>query len=162
LSFTKQIGARRHGSNSSNLFVEHVDKPTDNKPLAVVGTTADAHPCSAGNGDGDQSRLASTHFELASRLAATAHSNLIEFDMGIMNCPICGANAEQIETTIDGVGINCPKCGEYDIASTVIAREQLHRLDPEERGFALGMARRSAQPGARPFITTYLLASVVL
>jgi predicted RNA-binding Zn-ribbon protein involved in translation (DUF1610 family) len=78
--------------------------------------------------------------------------------MGSMNCPICGANAEQIETTIDGVSINCPKCGEYDIASTVIAREQLQRLDPEERSFALGMARRSAQSGARPFITTYLVA----
>lgn len=82
--------------------------------------------------------------------------------MGSMNCPICGANAEQIDTTIDGVSINCPKCGEYDIDSAVIAREQIQRLDPEERGFALGMATRSAQPGARPLITTYLFASAAL
>jgi predicted RNA-binding Zn-ribbon protein involved in translation (DUF1610 family) len=81
--------------------------------------------------------------------------------MGSMNCAICGANAEQTETTIDGVSINCPNCGEYDIASTVIAREQLQRLDSEERRFALGMAKRSAEQGARPLITTYLLASVL-
>jgi predicted RNA-binding Zn-ribbon protein involved in translation (DUF1610 family) len=81
--------------------------------------------------------------------------------MGSMNCPICGANAEQIETTIDDVSINCPMCGDYDIASTVIAREQLQRLDPEERSFALDMARRSAPPGAHPFITAYLVAVVL-
>ncbi len=80
--------------------------------------------------------------------------------MGSMNCPICGANAGQIARTIDDVSIDCPKCGEYDIATTVIAREQLQRLDPEERGFALCMAKRSAQPNARPLITTYLLVCV--
>ncbi len=102
------------------------------------------------------------HFEPAPWLTTTITHNLIEFDMGSMNCSICGASAEQIDTAIDGVSINCLKCGEYDIENTVIARERLQRLDPDERGFALGMARRSAQPGARPLITTYLLACAAL
>src|SRR5260370_24672236 len=40
-----------------------------------------------------------------------------------MDCPICGANAEQIPTTIDDVSIVCPTCGEYDVAS---ARSEEH------------------------------------
>jgi hypothetical protein len=79
-----------------------------------------------------------------------------------MNCPICGASAEQLETTIDGVSINCPKCGKYDIESAVTNRERLERLDPEERSYALSIAKRSAQPGDRPLITIYLLASAAL
>ena len=75
-----------------------------------------------------------------------------------MNCPICGANAEQIEATIDGVSVNCPICGEYDISGSVLDTEQLQRLEPEERRDALDIAKRSAQPGARPVVTTYLLA----
>jgi predicted RNA-binding Zn-ribbon protein involved in translation (DUF1610 family) len=74
-----------------------------------------------------------------------------------MNCPVCGANAEQIATTIDSVSINCPTCGEYDIARSVLAAEQLQRLEPQERRDALDKAKRSAEPGTRPMITTYLL-----
>jgi predicted RNA-binding Zn-ribbon protein involved in translation (DUF1610 family) len=73
-----------------------------------------------------------------------------------MNCPVCGANAEQLETT-DSVSINCAMCGEYEIARSVLATEQLQRLDPDERCNALDLAKRSAQPGARPVITTYLV-----
>jgi hypothetical protein len=76
-----------------------------------------------------------------------------------MSCPVCGANAEQITSTIDGVSIVCPMCGEYDVASSVIATEQLQRLEPEQRGNALNKAKRLAQPGARPMITTNLIAA---
>jgi hypothetical protein len=31
-----------------------------------------------------------------------------------MDCPICTADAEQIATAIDGMGIICPTCGEYE------------------------------------------------
>ena len=54
-----------------------------------------------------------------------------------MNCPICCANAEHIMSTIDGLSIACPICGEYDVASSVLATEQLQRLEPEDRGNAL-------------------------
>jgi hypothetical protein len=75
-----------------------------------------------------------------------------------MNCPVWGANAEQIATTIEGVSIVCPLCGEYDVSSSVIATGQLPRLERGERGAALSKAKCAAQPGARPVITSYLLA----
>ena len=79
-----------------------------------------------------------------------------------MDCPICGANAEQIPTTIDDVSIVCPTCGEYDVASAVLATGQLQKLEPEKRGDVLDKARRSAEPGARPMITDYLLSAELL
>jgi uncharacterized Zn finger protein (UPF0148 family) len=78
-----------------------------------------------------------------------------------MNCPVCGANADQIMSTIDGLSIVCPICGEYDVASSVIATEQLQRLEPDERDDILNRAKHLAQPGARPMITTNLLAAKI-
>jgi hypothetical protein len=75
-----------------------------------------------------------------------------------MDCPICGAVAEQIQTTIPVVTIICPMCGEFDVASSVIATGQLKKLELDQRSDVLDKARRSAQPGARPVITPYLLA----
>jgi predicted RNA-binding Zn-ribbon protein involved in translation (DUF1610 family) len=75
-----------------------------------------------------------------------------------MDCPICGAVAERIATAIDSVSIACPMCGEFDVASSVIASGQLQGLALEERADVLGRAQRSAEPGARPLITAYLLA----
>jgi hypothetical protein len=67
-----------------------------------------------------------------------------------MDCPICAANAEQIQipTTIDDVSIVCPTCGEYDVASAVVATGQLQKLGPEQRRDALDQAKRSAEPSA--------------
>ncbi len=76
-----------------------------------------------------------------------------------MSCPVCGANIEQITSTIDGMSIVCPMCGEYDISSSVLATEQWQRLELEERGDALNKAKASAQPGTRPVITPYLIAA---
>jgi hypothetical protein len=73
-----------------------------------------------------------------------------------MNCPICGANAEQVSATIHSVSIRCPVCGEYDVSGSVVAK-QLQTLEPEQRRDVLDKAKRSAEPGARPVITTYLL-----
>jgi hypothetical protein len=79
-----------------------------------------------------------------------------------MDCPVCTANAEQIATAIDGMGIICPTCGEYDVASAVVATGQLKKLGPEQRRDALDQAKRSAHPGARPMITDYLLSAGLL
>jgi hypothetical protein len=49
-----------------------------------------------------------------------------------MNCPACCANAEHFVSTNDGLRIACPICGEYDFASSVLATEQLRRLEPDE------------------------------
>jgi hypothetical protein len=76
-----------------------------------------------------------------------------------MNCPVCCTNAEHVMSTIDGLSIACPICGEYDVASSVLGTEQLKRLEPDKRIEILKKAKRCAQPGARPMITTYLLAA---
>jgi predicted RNA-binding Zn-ribbon protein involved in translation (DUF1610 family) len=75
-----------------------------------------------------------------------------------MDCPICGTIAERVAATSDSVGVACPMCGEFDIASSVIATGQLRRLALQERADVLWRAQRSAEPGARPMITPYLLA----
>jgi ribosome-binding protein aMBF1 (putative translation factor) len=76
-----------------------------------------------------------------------------------MNCLVCGAKAELIDVTIDGgASIACPRCGEYAVSSADIATGQMERLEPEQRRAVLDEAKRSAQPGARPMITTHLLA----
>src|SRR5713226_9065206 len=67
-----------------------------------------------------------------------------------MDCLICGANAEQIPTANDGVGIFCPICGEYDVARAVLATGQLSKLEPDQRRDVLDKAKHSAQPDARP------------
>jgi predicted RNA-binding Zn-ribbon protein involved in translation (DUF1610 family) len=75
-----------------------------------------------------------------------------------MKCFVCGANAEKIATTVDAVSIVCPVCGEYDVSSSAIATGQMEKLEPQQRRDALLQAKRSAQPGTRPMINTYLLA----
>jgi hypothetical protein len=76
-----------------------------------------------------------------------------------MNCPVCNANAEQIAATIDGMGIICPTCGEYDFSNSVLAAEDWQRLGPDERCDVLDKAKLSAQPGVRPIVTSNLLAA---
>jgi len=76
-----------------------------------------------------------------------------------MDCPACTANAEQIATAIDGMGIICPTCGEYDVSSSVLAAEDWQRLDPDDRCDVLDDAKRSGEPGVRPTITNDLLAA---
>lgn len=75
-----------------------------------------------------------------------------------MNCLVCGAKAELVDVTMDSISIHCPVCGAYDVSSSTIATGQMETLKPEQRREALDQAKRSARPGARPVITTYLLA----
>jgi hypothetical protein len=72
-----------------------------------------------------------------------------------MSCPVCGTVICSASTTIDGITIICPTCGEYDISNTVLASERWQRLEPEERCDVLLEAKRSAQPGDCPVIATY-------
>lgn len=77
-----------------------------------------------------------------------------------MNCLVCGANAEQTSTTMAGMTIVCPTCGEYDISSAVLATDKWQRFGPEERLDVLDEAKQSVQPGAaRPMITMNLIAA---
>jgi hypothetical protein len=71
-----------------------------------------------------------------------------------MECPICGAAAEDVPNTMDGKSIDCPSCGEYRISGTVYDTGALQKLEPEQRRAALGKAKSSAPPGKLPMITS--------
>jgi DNA-directed RNA polymerase subunit RPC12/RpoP len=69
--------------------------------------------------------------------------------MDSTNCSICGAKAEQIATTIDGVSVNCPTCEHHALAhespvvDAVVARTEL-AMPPAvtvevAKGFSLNM-----------------------
>jgi hypothetical protein len=75
-----------------------------------------------------------------------------------MNCPVCGANAEQIAITIDSQTIACPTCGDYEISNLLLATAHWRRLEPANRGALLSEAKRSARPGSHPVIDTDSLA----
>jgi predicted RNA-binding Zn-ribbon protein involved in translation (DUF1610 family) len=76
-----------------------------------------------------------------------------------MTCAICGANAEQITSTVYGMKIVCPMCGEYGITRSVLGMEQWQSLASQERCEALNRAKASARPGACPMITTNLISA---
>jgi len=74
-----------------------------------------------------------------------------------MDCPICGEPAEDIANTIDGKTVRCPSCGDYDISGTVYDTGALQRVELAQRLAILGRAKRLAQAGERPMITSNLL-----
>ena len=65
-----------------------------------------------------------------------------------MNCPVCGANAEQIAIPIDSQTIACPTCGDYEISNLLLATAHWRRLEPANRGALLSKAKRRPDPGA--------------
>jgi hypothetical protein len=74
-----------------------------------------------------------------------------------MECLVCGAHAEQILSGVGRIGIVCRVCGEYDVETAVIATGQWRRYELEQRRDILDKAKRSAEPGTRPLIRSYLL-----
>jgi hypothetical protein len=70
-------------------------------------------------------------------------------------CPICGTAAEDVtKQAFAGRTVQCPVCGEYDISRSVLSEPRWETLLPNGRCRALDKAKRSAQPGQRPMITT--------
>lgn len=74
-----------------------------------------------------------------------------------MECPICGATAQEDSKTGHLRTIRCPSCGDYDVSDTVYDTGMLQRLTTEQRLRALEKAKTAAAPGKRPMITTYML-----
>jgi len=73
-------------------------------------------------------------------------------------CPICGTAAEDAtKQPFDGLTVQCPVCGEYDISRSVLSDKRWEGLARDGRHRALDKVKRSAQPGKRPMITTYTL-----
>jgi hypothetical protein len=72
-----------------------------------------------------------------------------------MNCPICGKHVEPLPTTFDGEGFRCDTCGDYGISGSVLASKSWEKLGSNRRRKALWNAKRQAEPGKLPKITTY-------
>lgn len=74
-----------------------------------------------------------------------------------MNCPVCGAVAEEFPKTGTYRSIRCPSCGDYGVSDTVYDAGMLEKLEPEQRRNVLAKAKSSAQSGKRPMIMSYSL-----
>ena len=68
-----------------------------------------------------------------------------------MQCCGCGAAAQdKTRGDLDGLRIDCPHCGVYEVSGSVLDR--LLRLSMPERAEALARAKRFAAPGEVPEI----------
>lgn len=68
-----------------------------------------------------------------------------------MQCCACGAAAQdKTPGDFDGIRIDCPRCGLYEVSGSVLDR--LLRLSLPERAEALATAKRSVGPGQIPYI----------
>jgi hypothetical protein len=68
-----------------------------------------------------------------------------------MQCCACGAVAQdKTPGDFDGVVINCPRCGEYEIIGSAL--NNVLRLSLPECADALAKAKRVVQTGQRPVI----------
>jgi hypothetical protein len=66
-----------------------------------------------------------------------------------MQCCACGAAArDKTPGDFDGVRIDCPRCGLYEISGPVL--DHLLRLSMPERAEALAKAKRLVGPGQTP------------
>jgi hypothetical protein len=73
-----------------------------------------------------------------------------------MQCPICGAVAENITRgDYEGLSVRCHNCGDFDVVDSVL--NKLLRLDGAGRADALEKAKGFARAGARPTISTTCL-----
>jgi hypothetical protein len=68
-----------------------------------------------------------------------------------MQCCACGAVAvDRTPSDLDGIRIDCPHCGTYDVGSGVLDR--LLRLELPERANALAKAKRQTTKGQIPIV----------
>jgi hypothetical protein len=73
-----------------------------------------------------------------------------------MQCCACGAVAQdKTPGDFDGVVINCPRCGEYEISGSAL--NNVLRLSLPECSDALAKAKRFVQTGSRPVIDSRCL-----
>lgn len=70
-----------------------------------------------------------------------------------MQCPICGAEAEDLSSgDFDGLMVGCKRCGDYAVADRAL--NGFLRLDFDARVAALNEAKAAASTGARPVIAS--------
>jgi len=57
-----------------------------------------------------------------------------------MQCPVCGAVADNISPSSDGLAVRCLNCGEFDVAGSAV--DDLLRLDGVGRGSSSGQGQK--------------------
>ena len=57
-----------------------------------------------------------------------------------MQCPVCGAVADNISPSSDGLAVRCHNCGEFDVAGSAV--DDLLRLDGVGRGSSSGQGQK--------------------
>jgi hypothetical protein len=73
-----------------------------------------------------------------------------------MQCPVCGAEAEdQSSGDFDGLIVGCRRCGDYAVAEGAL--NGFLRLDFDQRVAALDRARSDAGPGGKPVVSAAVL-----
>ena len=71
-----------------------------------------------------------------------------------MQCCGCGAVARDMTPgDLDGIRVDCPHCGTYEVSGTVLNR--LLRMTLPERAEALARAKRLAHPGVIPLVDAH-------
>jgi hypothetical protein len=67
-----------------------------------------------------------------------------------MNCPVCGGMADDVTPhTIDGRGIHCSACGEYDVSGSIYDPGTLQKRRPAA-AISRPATKRDPRLGARP------------
>lgn len=74
----------------------------------------------------------------------------------VVQCPVCGAVAENISPDFDGLAVRCHNCGEFNVDGTAL--NDLLRLDGAGRAAALEKAKLRNSAGSRPTIRTTCLS----
>jgi hypothetical protein len=68
-----------------------------------------------------------------------------------MQCCGCGAVARDMTPgDLDGIRIDCSRCGIYEVSGTILNR--LLRMTLQQRAEALARAKRLAHPGVLPLV----------
>jgi len=69
-----------------------------------------------------------------------------------MDCLVCGADAREVESELDGVEIRCPDCGHFGVSGSLIAIQRGRHFDVQQTRWWLER-RRQAFPDHLPVIT---------
>jgi hypothetical protein len=77
-------------------------------------------------------------------------------------CPVCATPAKGLPTApFDGQAVDCPRCGQYQIAGSLIGTPPLQRLTNAERALVSAWLREQTDFGDLSLLSTYQLESIL-
>lgn len=71
--------------------------------------------------------------------------------MGDMKCANCSGEAQQVDSELDGIEINCPSCGHFGVSASVL-RQRSGRIFDVEKTRVFLHNERDINPGRVPVI----------